>query len=212
MKMLRILRPSTDAAAQISTQLQMLTAVEPTRLLSTSVAFGLMALFLPPWLVLAALGADIALEGLGFQLMRALDPSSQARRYVATVATVFLTETSYTLCCVLIWQQDTEFAKAAAVAMLSMTLFQLSTVRAIHMPFGIAGLTAATLIALIGNGFYWLERLDWLGFAASSIALLAAVAYGLRACDPIMRCMGKSAVAASGRMPPTAPRGGFWRR
>ena len=181
MKMLRILRPSTDAAAQISTQLQMLTAVEPVRLLSTSIAFGLMALFLPPWLVLAALGADIALEGLGFQLMRALDPSSQPRRYVATVATVFLTETSYTLCCVLIWQQDTEFAKAAAVAMLSMTLFQLSTVRAIHMPFGIAGLTAATLIALIGNGFYWLERQDWLGFAASSIALLAAVAYGLRA-------------------------------
>ncbi len=181
MKMLRFLMPGPDAAAQISTQLQMLTAVEPTRLLSTSIAFALMALFLPPWLVLAALGADTALEGLSFQLLRALDPITQPRRYLAAVATVFLTETSYTLCCVLIWQQDAEFAKAAAAGLLSMTLFQLSTVRAIHMPFGIAGLAAATLTALIGNGFYWLERQDWLGFAVSSIALLAAIYYGLGA-------------------------------
>ncbi len=181
MKMLRFLMPGPDAAAQISTQLQMLTAVEPTRLLSTSIAFALMALFLPPWLVLAALGADMALEGLNLQLMRALDPSSQPRRYLAAVTTVFLTETFYVLGCVLIWQQDTEFAKAAAAGLLSMTLFQLSTVRAIHMPFGIAGLTAATLTALIGNGFYWLEKQDWLGFAVSSIALLAAIYYGLGA-------------------------------
>lgn len=181
MKIFRFLMPGPDAAAQISNQLQMLTAVEPTRLLSTSVAFALMALFLPLWLVLAALGVDMALEGLGFHLMRALDPSSQPRRYLATVAAVFLTETSYTLCCALIWQQDTEFAKAAAAGLLSMTLFQLSTVRAIHMPFGIAGMTAATLAALIGNGFYWLEKQDWLGFAASTVALLAAISYGLGA-------------------------------
>lgn len=181
MKMLRFLMPGPDAAAQISNQLQMLTAVEPSRLLSTPIAFALMALFLPPWVALAALGADMALEGLGFQLMRGLDPSRQPRRYLATVATVFLTEAFYTLYCVLIWQQDSEFAKAAAAGLLSMTLFQLSTVRAIHMPFGIAGVTAATLIALIGNGFYWLEKQDGMGFAASTIALLAAVAYGLGA-------------------------------
>lgn len=181
MKMLRFLKPGPDAAAQISTQLQMLTAVEPTRLLSTSVAFGLMALFLPPWLVLAALGVDMALEGLNFQLLRGLNPTTQPRRYLAAMATVFLTETSYTLCCVLIWQQDTEFAKAAAAGLLSMTLFQLSTVRAIHLPFGIAGLTAVALTALIGNGFFWLEQQNWIGFAASTIAFLAAFLYGLGA-------------------------------
>ena len=181
MKMLRFLVPGPDATAEISNQLQMLTAVEPTRLLSTTIAFALMAVFLPPWFVLAALGADMALEGLSFQLLRALAPVSQPRRYLAAVATVFLTEASYTLCCVLIWQQDTEFAKAAAVGLLSMTLFQLSTVRAIHMPFGIAGLAAATLTAVIGNGFYWLERQDWLGFAASTITFLAAIYYGLAA-------------------------------
>ncbi len=181
MKMLRFFMPGPDAAAQISNQLQMLTAVESTRLLSTSIAFGLMALFLPPWLVLAALGADMALEGLNFQLLRGLDPTNRPRRYLAAVATVFLTETTYTLCCVLIWQQDAEFAKAAAVGLLSMTLFQLSTVRAIHLPFGIAGLAAASVTALIGNGFYWLQQQDWLGFAASTIAFLAAIFYGLGA-------------------------------
>lgn len=181
MRMLRKWMPGADAAAQINNQLQMLTSVEPARLISTSIAFALMALFLPPWFVLAALGIDIALEGLGFQLMRGLDPASQPQRYHSAIAAVFLTEASYTLCCVLVWQQDTEFAKAAAAGLLSMTLFQLSTVRAIHMPFGVAGVAAATLIALLGNGFYWLERQDGLGFLASSIALLAAIAYALRA-------------------------------
>lgn len=181
MKMLRFLVPGAEAAAQISSQLQMLVAVEPARLRSTAIAFALMALFLPPWLALAAFGLDMALEGLSFNLMRRLDPTDQPQRYLAAVAAVFLTETSYALCCVLIWQQDAEFAKAAAVGLLSMTLFQLSTVRAIHLPFGLAGMTAGTLTTLIGNGFYWLERSDWMGFAASSIALLAAISYGLGA-------------------------------
>lgn len=170
-----------DAAAQIYNQLQVLTKVEPARLLSTSVAFAVMALFLPPWLVLAALGADMALEGLGLQLMRGLDPIAKPRRYVAAVATVFVAEACYALCCVLIWQQDTEFAKAAAAGLLSMTLFQLSSVRAIHLPFGMAGVAGVSLTALIGNGFYWLEMRDWPGFAASSIALLGAVAYAVGA-------------------------------
>ena len=181
MMMLRSLVPQVDAAAQINNQLQIQTAVEPARLYSTATAFALMALFLPPWLVLAAFGVDMALEGLSFHLMRGLDPTSQPRRYMAAVVAVFLTESSYALCCVLIWQQDAEFAKAAAVGLLSMTLFQLSTVRAIHLPFGLSGLAAAMLTALIGNGFYWLDRGDWLGFAASSIALLAAMSYGLGA-------------------------------
>lgn len=181
MSLLRKWMPDADAAAQISSQLQVLTAMEPARLISTSIAFALMALFLPPWFVLAAFGIDIALEGLSLQLLRGLDPAIQKRRYRSTIAAVFFTEANYALCCVLVWQQDTEFAKAAAVGLLSMTLFQLSTVRAIHMPFGLAGLIAAILTALLGNGFYWLERHNGVGFAASSIALLAAISFALRA-------------------------------
>ncbi len=181
MKMLRLLMPGPDAAAQISTQLQMLTAVEPTRLLSTSIAFGLMALFLPPWLVLAALGADMALEGLNFQLLRALDPTTQPRRYLAAVATVFLTEASYTLCCMLIWQQDVLFAKGAAVGLLCMTLLQLSTVRAIHLPFGVIGAAAVAMVAFGGNTYYWINVQSWQGFAASTLALSAGAAYTMGA-------------------------------
>ncbi|MFC3179700.1 response regulator [Cypionkella sinensis] len=181
MSLLRKWMPDADAAAQISSQLQVLTAMEPARLISTSIAFALMALFLPPWFVLAAFGIDIALEGLSLQLLRGLDPAIHKRRYRSAIAAVFFTEANYALCCVLVWQQDTEFAKAAAVGLLSMTLFQLSTVRAIHMPFGLAGLIAAILTALLGNGFYWLERHNGVGFAASSIALLAAISFALRA-------------------------------
>lgn len=181
MRVLRFIQPGPDAAAQISSQLQLLTRLEPARLLSTTVAFGLMALFLPPWMALMALGADMALEGIGFVLMRDLDPIRQLRRYYGVLASVFLTETSFVLCCVLIWQQDAAYAKAAAVGLLSMTMFQLSTARSIHIPFGAAGMMAATLTALIGNGYFWLERQDVMGFAASTVALMAAVAYGVGA-------------------------------
>ncbi len=177
MKMLRFLMPGPDAAAQISNQLQMLKSIEPTRLVSTSIAFGLMAVFLPPWLVLAAIGADMALEGLSFQLLRGLDPRAQPRRYLAALATVFLTEASYSLCCILIWHQDVLFAKGAAVGLLCMTLFQLSTVRAIHLPFGLIGAAAVALVAFVGNSYYWLEAQSWQGFIVSTLALAGAAFY-----------------------------------
>ncbi|MES2434442.1 MAG: response regulator [Pseudomonadota bacterium] len=155
----------------------MLKSIEPTRLVSTSIAFGLMAVFLPPWLVLAAIGADMALEGLSFQLLRGLDPRAQPRRYLAALATVFLTEASYSLCCILIWHQDVLFAKGAAVGLLCMTLFQLSTVRAIHLPFGLIGAAAVALVAFVGNSYYWLEAQSWQGFIVSTLALAGAAFY-----------------------------------
>ncbi|MDB5658386.1 MAG: response regulator [Cypionkella sp.] len=182
MTLLRFLLPGdSDAAAQIQNQLQVLKRLEPARLLSMSAAFGLMAIFLPLWLVVAAMGADMVLQGVGFMLLRNLDPALQPRRYLSAVASVFLMELSYAVPCLLIWQQDTEFAKAAAAGLLSMTLFQLSTVRAIHLPFGLAGISGGTLVALIGNGFYWLDSGHWLGFFISTVALLAAVTYAVGA-------------------------------
>ncbi|WP_322323487.1 response regulator [Cypionkella sp.] len=178
MNVLRLLLPrDTDAAAQIDNQLRVLSGVEPARLVSMCVGFVLMAIFLPPWLALAAMVADLTFERLGVQLMRKLDPARQPLRYLAVLVSIVLMELSYALPCVLIWQQDGEFAKATAVALLSMTLFQLSTVRAIHLPFGMIGTLTVAATAFIGNGHYWVQSQAWPGFFASTLALIAATAY-----------------------------------
>lgn len=151
------------------------------RLISSTVAFGLMALFVPPWLALAAMGLDLLCEGIAFTLMRGLDPAQSRWRYRLVLALVFLMELAYTVPCLMIWQQHAPIAKALAVGLVSMTLFQLTTVRAIHLPFGMAGWLAVAATTLLGNGWYWLSHDDLAGFTASTLGVVAAIIYTLAA-------------------------------
>jgi len=167
--------------AQIDSQRRLLAQVEPMRLVSSAVAFGLMALFLPPWLALAAMGLDLLCEGIAFALMQRLDPARDRWRYRLVLALVFLMELAYTVPCLMIWQQHAPFAKALAVGLVSMTLFQLTTVRAIHLPFGMAGWLAVAATTLLGNGWYWLSHDDLAGFTASTLGVVAAILYTLAA-------------------------------
>lgn len=151
------------------------------RLISSSVAFGLMALFVPPWLALAAMGLDLTCEGIAFALMQGLDPVARRWRYRLVLASVFIMELAFAVPCALIWQQHTPFAKALAVGLMSMTLFQLTTVRAIHLPFGMAGWLAVAATTLLGNGWYWLNQDDVVGFLVSTLGVAAAIMYTLGA-------------------------------
>ncbi|EKD61493.1 MAG: Sensor protein, partial [uncultured bacterium] len=169
------------AVAQISSQRRLLSQVEPMRLISSAVAFGLMALFVPPWLAMAAMGLDLLCEGIAFSLMRGLDPAQSRWRYRLVLGLVFLMELAYTVPCLMIWQQHLPFAKALAVGLVSMTLFQLTTVRAIHLPFGMAGWLAVAATTLLGNGWYWLSHDDLAGFTVSTLGVIGAIIYTLGA-------------------------------
>lgn len=169
------------AVAQISSQRRLLSQVEPMRLISSAVAFGLMALFVPPWLAMAAMGLDLLCEGIAFSLMRGLDPAQSRWRYRLVLGLVFLMELAYTVPCLMIWQQHLPFAKALAVGLVSMTLFQLTTVRAIHLPFGMAGWLAVAATTLLGNGWYWLSHDDLAGFTVSTLGVVGAIIYTLGA-------------------------------
>jgi signal transduction histidine kinase/ActR/RegA family two-component response regulator len=173
--------PIFDAVEQIADQQKMLRRMEPMRLVSSAVAFGLMTVFLPFWLTLAAMGFDYLFEGLAQGWMQDLNPRSNPQRYGAVLLAVFLMEVSFALPCALIWQQDTEYAKALAVALICMTLFQLVTVRAIHLPLGLAGWLAVAVTAGIGNAYCWIEADNSLGLALSTLGLLAGILYTLGA-------------------------------
>jgi signal transduction histidine kinase/CheY-like chemotaxis protein len=166
-----------DAPIQIENQRKVLTGIEPFHLASMSVAYGLMALFLPAWIPLIAMGCDLLCEMIGLRLMIGLDPRQQPTRYRMVLLTVIMMELSYALPCVAIWQNDDMFAKATAVALLLMTLFQLCSMRSLHLPFGIAGWLAVSVTTLLGNGFYWFESHNWPGFLVSSLGIIAAMIF-----------------------------------
>src|SRR3990167_8296591 len=78
---------------------------------------------------------------------------------------------------VLIWQMEHPFAKAIAIGAVTMTLLQLTTVRAIHLPYGLMGWGVVGVVTLLGNGVYWLGLGDLHGLALSSLAACGAIAY-----------------------------------
>lgn len=166
-----------DAPIQIENQRKILAGMELSHLASMSVAYGLMALFLPAWVPLVAMFCDISCEMIGLWLMQGLVPKAQPNRYRAVLSTVFLMEIAYAAPCVVIWQSDHNFAKATAVALLLMTLFQLCSTRALHLPFGVSGWLAVSIISLCGNGFYWFEIHDWGGFIVSTLGIVAAMIF-----------------------------------
>jgi signal transduction histidine kinase/ActR/RegA family two-component response regulator len=170
-----------EAPLQIENQRKVLAGIEPFHLVSMSVAYGLMALFLPAWVPLIAMVCDLFFEMTGLRLMQGLDPRQQPIRYNMVLLAVFLMELSYSLPCLAIWQNDDRFAKATAVALLLMTLFQLCSMRSLHLPFGVAGWASVSATTLLGNGLYWFESHDLVGFSLSTLGIVAAMLFTMGA-------------------------------
>jgi signal transduction histidine kinase/CheY-like chemotaxis protein len=167
----------SDQAEEIARQFDLLSRVEWVRTITTCISYGMMAMFLPLWIPLVALCVDLAMERLGLSLMRGLDPALHRTRYLASLLSVGVMELAYTLPPVLIWQLEHPFAKAIAIGAVTMTLLQLTTVRAIHLPYGLMGWGVVAAVTLIGNAVYWADAGDVQGLVLSSFAALGAVGY-----------------------------------
>lgn len=167
----------SDQADEIARQFALLSRVEWMRTVTTCISYGMMALFLPAWIPMLAMLCDLAMERLGLRLMRGLDPARSPRRYWVSLVSVAVMELCYTLPPALIWQSEHPFAKAIAIGAISMTLLQLTTVRAIHLPYGLIGWLVVAGVSLTANGLYWLEAGDMRGLFMSTLAVLGAVSY-----------------------------------
>lgn len=173
--------PPTDRAEEIASQLQFLRKFDSTRIAATLMVSLMTAIFLPPWIVLLFLGFDYLFEAAGFRLMDGLDPDRSPNRYRLLLLTVFLMEASFLVPAALIWQGDEMYCKAVAVGLVCLTLFQLASVRAIHLPIGVAGILGVVAAAGIGNAIYWGPRDDMVGLATSNFAVFGAIYYALAA-------------------------------
>lgn len=149
----------------------------PLRFTTTAFAFALSAVFLPLWIVLFSAAMNFLGEIINMRLMRGLDPARQPSRYFWTLCSGFWVQFGFVIPPALIWQENGTYVKAFAVGMTCTTMMHLMTVRAIHLPFSIAGLTAIAVAAFGATGLFWLGNGDLTILAMSLLCTLGALAY-----------------------------------
>ena len=157
---------------EVQRQYGVINELEPHRRVLVLLPFAVSALYASPWLclVLAVLCSMAELIGIG--LMRQLDPGAQPGRYFASLGSLIASQVFYMAAAVLVWQHPEGLAKAVAVGAFFVNLINLSTARSVHLPLSIASLSMAILIALVGNGYFWITTGDWTGLAISTVCIM----------------------------------------
>lgn len=159
----------------------------PERVVLTTLAFALCLAFAPIWTLATAWIAYILLECIGLRVLRPDFILKSRLHYAVALAQSFFVEAAYMVATGLVWLSDGEMSKAFAVGMAAITLMHLATVRAIHLPFGIAGLGG---VAATGIGFttiYWLGVGNYVALAISAASTFGAISYALTAMLSINR-------------------------
>lgn len=173
--------PEISRHEELSRQRLILLREMPERVALTTLAFALCAVFAAPLPLLAAWAAYMLAEAAGPWLQQPDRMLASRAGFAAAMLQSVTVEIAYVIGAGLVWHVDQPFSKAFAVGMAAMTLMHLATVRAIHLPTGLAGLTGAALAALVANALYWVQRSDPVGLAMSCAAAFGALAYTLTA-------------------------------
>ena len=164
---------------EISRQHELLAGLQVVRMVLTVVAYGLAVMFLPFWLCAILSAIDVAAETIGLRAMRNLNPAKQLWRYGVTLACVVVAEVCYSFAAALIWQIDGTYSKALAVAMVCLSLMQLTSVRTVHLVYAYTGWSAIVLTAIAGNTELWVTQDDVQGFWLSTACILSGSAFVL---------------------------------
>ena len=162
---------------EIVNQHAVLKQMFPVRVISSVIAYSVMAIYLPLWICIVAFSIDQIAARLSVALMHQIDPQQQRARYAAVILAIFVTEIAFSIPVLMIWQLDAPYAKALAVGLICTTTFQIASVRSLHLVFGIVALSTVMTTSLIGNAIYWQGLGDGTGLTVSTIAILAASAY-----------------------------------
>jgi signal transduction histidine kinase/CheY-like chemotaxis protein len=176
----RFMQNGTRSLNEISRQLELIRSERWSRISLSVLAMLLTAIYLPIWVVILCILGNVAGDVLSMRYMRALSPSRHPTRYRIVMALVFQREFFFTLPAALVWQTPENYGHSLAVGMIMAQLLQLAMVRAIHVPFGDAGISAIAALTFASNTYYW-TRIDTnlTGLVVSTIAALAAFAYTL---------------------------------
>ena len=151
----------------------------PERLVMLSLGYGLCLVWVSPWLIVPIWAADAALDALLSRDRNYRHLLASRSQYGLALLGMVLLSALFVTAAGLVWQVENPFAKAFAVGMVMSGLMHLTTMRSIHLPFGMAGLAGVAMTVLAVNTIYWLGRGDMAGFGLSTAACFGVLSYAL---------------------------------
>ncbi len=166
---------------EITAQLATIWRERRIRLPLTALGIGLAAIFLPVWVCVVAMTGTIGFDLASMILMRGVTSGAHRTRYRMAMVCHFVMELFYGGVAALVWLSDDPSSAPFAVGMVMTTLLHLSTVRAIHLPFGLAALAGVAIPVLGGNGWSWIRDGNMPGLALSTLCALVGLSYALTA-------------------------------
>lgn len=164
---------------ELQRQHQILLQEMPIRLLTTALAYVVCCFFINGWIVLGSALLYFSLEIMNMRLLKSLSAQLQPALYRRWLCQSFLAQTLYVLPPCLIWYQDSEYARAFAIGMIMARMMHLNSITSMHLPLGVAGLSAIGVMVLGTNTIFWPMMGDWMGLFLSSACVVAAMGYCL---------------------------------
>jgi two-component system, sensor histidine kinase len=149
------------------------------RILLTWFGFAICAIYVDPLILLALAVLDTTCELTSLSLMKDLDPALSRLRYRGTQICVIVMEASFGTAAGLVWLVDDPYAKALAAGLVMTTALQLTTVRSIHLPYGLAGIATIGVTSFFANVLHWSMKDDWQGLALSTAAACGGIGYAV---------------------------------
>jgi signal transduction histidine kinase/CheY-like chemotaxis protein len=163
----------TQSRDEVQRQYGAAIRLEPSRFVLALVPFGVAAIFISPWLCLVLAFLNSGIEVVAIRLLGRVDPPNQLGRYFGMLALFATSQSIFMLVPAIVWQDPDGFAKSFAVGMYFVNLIHLATVRTVHLPLTAVSLTTATLVAVAGNGHFWIASNNWTGLFISTFCLAA---------------------------------------
>ncbi len=164
---------------ELARQHEILAQEKWQRILLTWFGFAICAIYVNPLVLVALAILDTTAELVGLRLMKGLDPAANPMRYRGTLVCVVVMEAAFGTAAALVWLVDDPYAKALAAGLVMTTALQLTTVRSIHLAYGLTGLSTIAATSFVANVLHWSMQGDWRGLVLSTAAACGAIGYAV---------------------------------
>lgn len=159
---------------ELARQHRLLTDGAGLRSMLTGLVYALAAFFVALPVVLFCAAVDFASERLSLHWMKGLDAARTPRRYLATIAVSMLSQLAYAMVLAFAYQSTMPLAQPFAAGVLTLTMLQMASIRIIHLPYAISGLTVTFAVGIGAVLYDWESRTGVTGLIMSLVALWAA--------------------------------------
>ncbi|WP_420022644.1 ATP-binding protein [Cereibacter azotoformans] len=173
--------PTIELEQEIARQASILRREAPVRFPAIALALAVSLLFLPEWIVGSCALATVLGELILNRIDARPDRITDGWRHPIYIVSAFLLQMAFAMPAALLWHVEDQFVKAYAVGLMVCTMLHIATVRSIHLPMGLAGAAAISLVTLVSNTLYWLPKNDLPALALTTLCALVALGYSFGA-------------------------------